>query len=263
VSNFQVPSFGDPEAYRGWYAMLSLLDSVGRGNPVPAASPTIMLRPGEVQHGTLLVGIDIFCSADIEFSSGYSVSGGLLFSAIGMAVGEARLARERREAMMYSMPRWRHIGRMPLIVTNQRLLVMSDGQWATYALGGIIAMNPQIEHYLLDIHFESAYPLRFRGPWVPWLAVAISALVQPRPWPPPFVPARYLPATASLTRAPARELTAGPSVPDEAPELVARRIEGLPPAEAAEIIKRLDADMARRVLDLLDPHRSAEIRQHL
>jgi hypothetical protein len=197
MANYRISNMDVQESRRAWHAMLDLVGIIGRGGSVPAMAPTIMLRPGEIQHaGPLAIDCSVFCSADVEYAQGYAVSGGLLFTAVGMAIGEAGLARARRDAIAQAQPQWRPVGRMPLFLTNRRLLVMADGRWKTYDLDSLIVLTAHIPIYALDLHYEEENPVRLAGPWSPWLAVAISALCNPDQWPPYYL-ASYVPPPIS------------------------------------------------------------------
>jgi len=264
VATFPYPNPLAQEAQRAWRAMLQIVEIVGTSGSLPVVPPAIMLRPGEVQHGgQFIVDCLVHCGADVEYAQGYAVSGGLLFTAVGMAIGEASLARGRREAYAYARPQWRRAGRMPLFLTNQRLLIMAEGQWKSYWLESLVSMDVRVEAYAVELYCESENPLRLIGPWAPWIAVAIRALRQPQPWPPAFL-YRYLPSRTDTViiapRVPA--LTAVPA-PGPGPDQLAQHIASLDPAGAAEIVRGLDPDLAQHVLGLLDPYRADEIRRLL
>jgi hypothetical protein len=264
VATFPNPNPLAHEAQRAWRAMLQLVEIVEKNGSLPVVPPAIMLRPGEVQHGgRFIVDCLVHCGADVEYSQGYAVSGGLLFTAVGMAIGEASLARARREAFAYARPQWRIAGRMPLFLTNQRLLIMADGQWKSYWLESLVSMDVRVEAYAVELYCESENPLRLIGPWVPWLAVAISALRTPQPWPPPFLHRFLPPRTGAVVVVPqVRALTAVPA-PGPGPDQLARHLASLDPAGAAEIVRGLSPDLAQHVLGLLEPHRADEIRRLL
>jgi hypothetical protein len=259
---FPDPQRAAHESLRAWHEAIRLVMMVGAGARIPAIPPSIMLRPGEVQHGGPF-GVDcyVFCGADVEYSQGYAVSGGLLFTAVGMAIGEASIAHARREALAHARPQWRLIGRMPMVLTDRRMLIMPEGQWCSYSLDTLVSMTAQVEAYGMDLHFEDAMALRLMGQWIPWAAVAVAALCNPRPWPPPFFPRHLLPRIPVSAPAP-KALTAAP-VPDPDPDDVLRRVAALDPAAAAGLLRSLRPDLAQWVLANLDMSRAEEIRRYL
>ncbi|MDP9793930.1 hypothetical protein J2S43_002442 [Catenuloplanes nepalensis] len=177
------------EAQRGWVAMNALIDVVNRGGRPHPINPSIMTRPGESQFGALVADLSVFHGIDVEYSTGgYAFGGGLMFVAAGMLAGAANDARKRRRAENQARPQWRPLGTAPVVITDQRLLVMIDNQWQSSELRALVSMQPEPGDWAVTMHFEGAPPLRLRGPWVPWMTVAISASMFGRPFPPGFAP---------------------------------------------------------------------------
>ncbi|MDR7275408.1 hypothetical protein [Catenuloplanes atrovinosus] len=177
------------EAQRGWAAMNSLIEVVNRGGRPYAISPSIMTRPGESQFGALAADVSAFHGMDVEYSTGgYMFGGGLMFVAAGMLAGAANDARKRRRAEQQARPQWRPLGTAPVAITDQRLLVMIENQWRSCELRSLVSMQPDLGDWSVVMHFEGTPPMMLRGPWIPWLTVAISALMFGRPFPPGFLP---------------------------------------------------------------------------
>lgn len=187
ASNKQIQQYEAEQAAAGWQSMTMLAAHVqNEGLPEPI-TPTIMCRAGEQQYGTLPVDAQIYCGADVEYSSGMFAAGGLLFTAATLATSAAINANNRRKAEAASKPQWRPWGRFPAIVTNQRIMLMTE-QWSTYDYQRIIMIEPNPMAYSVALHFEGSYPIMLRGPWVPWATVAICATLFGRPWPPGYNP---------------------------------------------------------------------------
>ncbi|GAA4609898.1 hypothetical protein BJY16_007565 [Actinoplanes octamycinicus] len=185
--NRQVEQNQEEQATAGWQAMLHLIAHVRNGGSPAVVAPTIMCRRDEVQYGALTVDAQIFCSADVEYSSSMFAAGGLLFTAATLAASAAVNANNRRKAEAAARPQWRPWGRFPAIITNQRLLVMTE-QWSSYDYGALLMIEPHPDNYSAALHFEGANPIMVRGPWVPWATVVICAALFRQPWPPGYQP---------------------------------------------------------------------------
>jgi hypothetical protein len=177
--------------------MCRLIDVVQSGGRPDVMPPTIMPRPGEVQHGSMSVELSQFYGTTVEYSTGgYGFGGGLMFVAAGMAAGAIRDANRKRRADAESAPQWRPKGRVPAVLTSRRLVLMIDGHWASYYLDALVSMQPDVANWAVVLHFEQSAPLLLRGPWVPWSVVVVSAVMFGQPWPPgspPPVPLRARP----------------------------------------------------------------------
>ncbi|MEV6631950.1 hypothetical protein AB0M54_14480 [Actinoplanes sp. NPDC051470] len=183
----QIQQHEAEQAVAGWQSMTLLLEHLRAGRRLTPVTPTIMCRAGEEQYGALPVDTQIYCGADVEYSSSMYASGGLLFTAASLAASAAINSGNRRRAEAAAAPQWRHGGRFHAIVTNQRLLLMTD-QWTSYHYNALLLIQPNPLDYSVELHFEGAYPIRLRGPWVPWATVTICKTLFDAPWPPGFQP---------------------------------------------------------------------------
>jgi hypothetical protein len=203
----------EQEARAAWQAMCQLIDVIENGGRPSAMPPTIMPRGGEIQHGAMLVDLSAYCGMEVEYSTGgYGFGGGLLFVAAGMAAGAVRDANARRRAEAQSRAQWRPIGRLPAVITSQRLIVMIEGRWTTFHLTNLVSMQPDLANFVVILHFEGADPLMMRGPWIPWFVVVVSSILFGTPWPPGFVPPIPRRTTQVLPQVP-------PQVPPHRPAL--------------------------------------------
>lgn len=166
--------------------MTMLIAHVENGGKPEGIAPTILCRAGEEQYGAFPVNTQIHCGMDVEYSTGMMAGGGLLFTAASLAASSAINANNRRKAQAAAKPQWRPWGQFPAIVTNQRLLLMTE-QWSSYEFRRLVMIEPDPLHWSLRLDFEDAYPMMLHGPWVPWATVAICASLFARPWPPGFV----------------------------------------------------------------------------
>jgi hypothetical protein len=142
ASNKQMREWEAQEAASGWHSMTLLIRHVQQGGSPNSIAPTILPRPGELQYGTLPpVDTEIHCGMDVEYSSGMYASGGLLFTAASLAVSSAVNANNRRRAEQQARPQWRPWGRFPVVVTNRRILIMTE-QWSSYGCDKLLMLEP-------------------------------------------------------------------------------------------------------------------------
>src|SRR2546430_16302825 len=92
------------------FAAFQLADQVARGGLPQATRPNVLLRPGEVQHGQLMVNISSYFSMDVEYTTGYTWGGGLLSSAVGLAASAASNAAAKNKAQRMAQAQWRPLG---------------------------------------------------------------------------------------------------------------------------------------------------------
>jgi hypothetical protein len=225
-SNRQLQQYEAEQAAAGWHSMGLLIDHVRRGGVPTRTAPTIMCRAGEEQYGTFPVDAQVYCRADVEYSSSMYASGGLFFTAASLAASAAINSNNRRKAEAAARPQWRPWGRFPAIFTNQRLLLMTN-QWTSYHFQALIMIEPNPMEYGVALHFEGSNPILLRGPWVPWATVAICATLFRTPWPPgynppppiqfPQQPSPAAPRTALPTPAQAAQPAQEPPLPQLPP----------------------------------------------
>jgi hypothetical protein len=170
----------EQEAAEAWRAAGQLAELVARGGRPPAIAPTILLRPDEVQHGSLYLDCQTYSSADVRHTSEYPLNPTLL----GAATSALRNARNRSRARQLAKAQWRGLGHVATVITNQRLLLLIDNQWSTFDLSLLVGMQPDARRWTVLLTFEATPPLLLRGPWAPWLVVVISACRYGTPWPP-------------------------------------------------------------------------------
>jgi len=106
----------------------------------------------------------------------FLMGGPLMMAATGMASAVGNRSR-RTQAELEAMARWRPGGRTRAVLTSARLLVSAEGQWMSHYFGTILEVQPDPAHYSVVLAFEGAPPLSLRGPWVPYLSVALLYLL--------------------------------------------------------------------------------------
>jgi len=110
--------------------------------------------------------------------------------------------RARGEAERLAAPQWHPLGEMPILATNERLLVWHEYRWESVWLAGISHLLPSPAGQRLELLFDDIDdpPYALWGPWVPYLTVLMSVLLeinltptaaavrQTGHWPPPALP---------------------------------------------------------------------------
>ena len=172
----------DGETAAAWAAAWDLANHVAVGGSLAVVTPTVLLRPGELQHAQLLMDMSQFTGMDVEYSTGYAMSGGLIGMAAGLAVSAAANANARRRAEAMARPQWRPVGRCPVIVTNQRLFLGLHGTWSSIWYSDLVQLAPNVAGWSVVLSFEGASAIMLRSPWAPWMTVAICAALYQQPW---------------------------------------------------------------------------------
>jgi hypothetical protein len=217
------------ESEAAWRAAFQLADLVRQGGRPPAAPPSIMLRAGEVQHGSPVLDCSTFIAMDVEYTTGYVWGGGLIGTAVGLGVSAAANAAAKSRAERKARAQWRPLGPLPVVVTNQRVLLLIQHRWNSFEYGEIVAIQLDVPQWTLVLTFEGAPPVMLRGPWAPWTGVVIAASTLGQPWPPGTVlPLPQASPPAVLPGSPPGPRPASPPAPAPAPPRPA-----LPPGTAA------------------------------
>ncbi len=66
---------------------------------------------------------------------------------------------------------------MLVLATNQRLLVLHEGAWASVWYSAIRQVVPHLDEGRLELIFDDDPPYLLIGEWVPYLAVVITAVL--------------------------------------------------------------------------------------
>jgi hypothetical protein len=160
-------------------------DAFKGGAPIPQEATETRLGPGETAHAHFApVGVAGYFGEDKQYRSSFLLVGGPVGLAVTGAASMARNAAKRREAERAAVPRWHDLGKVDLVVTNQRLVLTAKGQIESfwYAEMGPLQMTvgprgvPAVE-----FQPASAPVLRLESAWAPVLYVFVHHLVDGRP----------------------------------------------------------------------------------
>lgn len=87
------------------------------------------LQPGERVHAEITADAWRYLAIDVPYDHRTILFGGPIgwtISAIASAIGNRRT---RQAAERLAAPQWRYLGHLPIIVTNQRLIVWYEHEW--------------------------------------------------------------------------------------------------------------------------------------
>jgi hypothetical protein len=73
-------------------------------------------------------------------------------------------------------------GRKLAVITNQRLLIGG----VEHRLAAVTSIEPDPAGWSVTLRFRLSDPITLRGPWVPWLAVVLSAEIHGTAFPPGY-----------------------------------------------------------------------------
>jgi hypothetical protein len=160
----------------GWVVGRELAWELGLGVPPPPLTVWgLVLEPGEVAYLNVPVLYSRLCSFDSPAprSSVYYFGGGgpgLAFAASTL-IGEAvEYSRARDDAQL----RWRLHQDTRVILTDRRLLVLSQDRWCTLAYSKVIGFHPDLACGQLEMEFTGdCWPLRLQGPEIPSIAALL------------------------------------------------------------------------------------------
>ena len=163
--------------------------ALGGGARLPQEASPVPLGPGEVAHARFApVGVSGFFGEDKEYRSSFFLIGGPVGLALTGAASVARNASKKAEAQRAAVPRWHTLGTADVLVTNQRLVPIANGQTGSFwhAENGPLQLGPGAGGAPAVQFQPSGQPvLRLDTPWAPLLYVFVHHLVDGRP---PAVP---------------------------------------------------------------------------
>ena len=155
-----------------------LAERVVRGTPLSELASPIPLGSGEVLHaqveadGWRFHGLDVLVEQRQHLVLGGPVAFGL--AATAAAIGNRRA---RSDAERLAAPQWRPLGVMPVLATNQRLVVFHVGVWGSVWYSAIRQLIPRPTEGRLELLFEDDPPYLLVGEWVPYLTVVVTAVL--------------------------------------------------------------------------------------
>jgi hypothetical protein len=169
-------TWGRERAGSEWQAAVRLADDLAGGCALPVMPSPVLLEPGEVMHADLTAYGWRFHGVDVIYEEPRVVGiGGPIFFAVTAAAAASARRRARAEAERLAAPQWRTLGYLRILATDRRLLVLYQGAWASVWYAGIRQMYPAVHEQRLQLIFEDDPPYALAGPWVPYLAVVLTA----------------------------------------------------------------------------------------
>ena len=183
-----------------WDAAVKLVDLLDTGHALPVVQSPVALDPGEVLHAEVSAHGWRFHGVYIAYTEhGFVGVGGLAMLGLTTAATAVGNQRARAEAERLAAPQWRPLGEVPILATNHRLLVWHEYRWESVWLAGISHLVPSPAEHRLELLFADVEdpPYALSGPWVPYLTVVMSVLLeidltptaaalrQTAKWPPP------------------------------------------------------------------------------
>lgn len=150
-----------------------LLDS----DELPVIETDVPLPSGEVVHAAIEAHCWWYGEAGTTWNryTFLSMTGPVM---LGLTAAMSALGnhRRRRSAETLAAPQWRHLGYVPVLLTNRRLLVITpDDEQLSIPL-------PEITPHVLDPEATRLGlttplgPITLQDPWMPYLAAGLSVL---------------------------------------------------------------------------------------
>jgi hypothetical protein len=158
-----------------WDAAERLAEEIAAGERLPELASPAGLEVGEVLHATGDADAWRFQGLDVPYVQrrGFAI-GGLITFGVTAAATAAANRRARVEAEQLAAPQWRPLGRVPVLATSHRLLVLHQGSWASVWYESIRQMRPGLAEGRLELFFDDDPPYLLQGPSVPYLAVVLA-----------------------------------------------------------------------------------------
>ncbi len=174
-----IPSRPDPST--AWPAAEDLAAAVAAGAVLPTLESPVLLDAGEVLHASVEAcgwrhhALDVMVEEQPFVAMGGPIIFGLTAAASAIGNRRARAGAERLAA-----PQWRPLGHLPILATNERLVVLFEGQWASVWCSAIRQMIPDMRNGRLQLIFEDDPPYALCGDWVPYLTVVLTTVMANR-----------------------------------------------------------------------------------
>lgn len=118
------------------------------------------LQPGEHVHAEIQADAWRYLALDVPYDHRTILFGGpigWICSGIASAIGNRRT---RQAAERLAAPQWRHLGHIPIIVTNQRLLVWYEDDWRSVWLDIVERYDLREDVLVLTFYEDPPYCLR-------------------------------------------------------------------------------------------------------
>lgn len=156
----------------------SLAQELACGGVLPVLPGVGVLASGELIHGELIAEGWRFQALDVVVEQRRLLAmGGLRTFGIAAAANSIGNRRALAEGRRLAAPQWRQLGNLQVLATNQRLLVLHEGAWASVWYSAIRQIVPRVEDYRLELLFDDDPPYLLVGEWVPYLTVVVTAVL--------------------------------------------------------------------------------------
>jgi hypothetical protein len=154
-----------------------MADGVAQGRPLPTLVSPVPLADGEVLHAQIDAQGWRFRGVDVVYEQRRAVAAGIVTFGVATALASIGNRRARRRAEELAVPQWRPLGMMPVLATNQRLLVFHERVWQSVWYSGICQLIPSPADGYLELRFEADPPYLLSGEWVPYLTVVVTTVL--------------------------------------------------------------------------------------
>jgi len=154
-----------------------LAATVAAGHPLPELPSPVLLGAGEVLHADATIAGWRSHAAEVAVEPRRRMGTGLFTFGVAAALNSIEGRRAREEVERLAAPQWRSLGTMPVLATNQRLLLLHEGAWASVWYSAIRKVLPRPGEHQLELIFEDDPPYLLAGDWVPYLTVVIVTVL--------------------------------------------------------------------------------------
>jgi hypothetical protein len=164
-----------------WMAAAELAEDIAVGRKLPEFASPVLLEVGEVLHARIEANAWRYHAIDVAYPQQHVIAlGGPVSFALTAAEGAVGNRRAREEAQRQAAPQWRYLGRLRVLATSHRLLVLHDGAWASVWYEAIRQIRPALAEGRLELVFEDDPPYALQGPWVPYVGVFLATILADR-----------------------------------------------------------------------------------
>ncbi len=176
-----MPSSSRPNPHSAWFAAEDLAAAVAAGADLPRLASPVLLDAGEVLHASVEACGWRHHAAEVTVDQRrFLAMGGPIVFGLTAAASAIGNRRARADADRLAAPQWRPLGQLPILATNERLLVFFEGKWASVWYSAIRQMIPDMHYGGLQLIFEDDPPYALGGEWVPYLTVVLTTVMAHR-----------------------------------------------------------------------------------
>ncbi len=173
------PSHASPGS--AWHAAEDLSAAVVAGGDLPTLTSPLLLDGGEILHASVEAnGWRHHAAEVIVDQRRFLAMGGPIVFGLSAAASAIGNRRALAEAERLAAPQWRPLGHLPILATNERLVVFFEGQWASVWYSAIRQIIPDMHNAGLQLIFEDDPPYALSGECVPYLIVVLTTVLAAR-----------------------------------------------------------------------------------